>query len=166
MLFLSTSYFTISAGPTTRLAPDLLHGLGEATVVFIDKGWAVVHTSGIMPLKRFVLVVFVLTASFVMGTGQVEHAPTVAQCQADQRLWFAEIEADAKGSNKGLPTLAVIRAWHSEMMDCQDVDPDNRYKYSNTHSEITAEELLRLRHFMDRHDLWEKFIAEDAAGKR
>lgn len=37
--------------------------------------------------------VFVLTASV---SGQIEHAPTVAQCQADQRLWMANMQDAAK----------------------------------------------------------------------
>ena len=105
----------------------------------------------------------VLAASLV---GQVEHAPTVAQCQADQRLWLATIEADASGEKTGLPNIYVMRAWSVEMGQCKDVDPGNRFKYYNTQAEIATDEMLRLRHFLDRHDLLGKFIEEDAAGKR
>jgi hypothetical protein len=114
---------------------------------------------------RLLLVVgwLILTA---LLTGQVEHAPTVAQCQADQRLWLAKIEADANGDKGGLPAIYVIRAWALEMTQCKDVDPSNRFKYYNTESEISTEEMLRLRHFIDRHDLLAKFIEEDSAGKR
>ena len=115
-------------------------------------------------MKRFVILAVILLGTSVVG--QVEHAPTVAQCQADQRLWLAQIEADAKDSNKGLPSLEVIRAWGSEMHNCQEVDPENSHKYYNTQSEIVTEELLRLRNFIVRHDLWDKFLEEDAAGKR
>ena len=115
-------------------------------------------------MKRLlVLGWLIFTASLV---GQVEHAPTVAQCQADQRLWLAQIEADANGDKTGLPTIYVIRAWGLEMTQCKDVDSINRSKYFNTEAEISTEEMLRLRHFLDRHDLLEKFIDEDAAGKR
>jgi hypothetical protein len=95
-------------------------------VVFIDKGWGVVHTSGIMPLKRFVLALFVLAASVVMGSGQVEHAPTVAQCQADQRLWLSQIEGGASMlTYDGLSNMA------DEMNACAEVDPDNEKRYRN-----------------------------------
>jgi hypothetical protein len=40
-----------------------------------------------------VLASLILTASLV---GQVEHAPTVAQCQADQRLWLSKLLVDEK----------------------------------------------------------------------
>jgi hypothetical protein len=104
--------------------------------------------------------ILILTASLA---GQVEHAPTVAQCQADQRLWLAKLDADAKGP---LPTVHVIGAWHSEMHDCEDVDPNNRVNYYSTEIAIVTEYMLRLQHYLDRHDLSDKFLAEDAAGKR
>jgi len=59
-----------------------------------------------------------------------------------------------------------MRAWSEEMGQCLDVDPGNRFKYYNTGAEINSDEMIRLRHFLDRHDLMEKFFEEDAAGKR
>jgi len=112
---------------------------------------------------KHLLILVVMTASLV---GQVEHAPTVAQCQADQRLWLAKIEADANGDKTGLPNIYTMRAWGVEMTQCRDVDPSNHSKYYNTEAEIATDEMLRLRHFLDRHDLMEKFFEEDAAGKR
>jgi hypothetical protein len=47
------------------------------------------RTEGAMNCLKGLLMLAVLTASVA---GQVEHAPTVEQCQADQRLWLAEIE--------------------------------------------------------------------------
>lgn len=116
-------------------------------------------------MMRSLILVVILSASLQAGQ-VIEHAPTVAQCQADQRLWLAQIEADAKGSNNTLPTVDVIMAWSSEMYKCKDVDPTNHLKYYNTDSEITTERMLRLEHFLDRHDLRQKFMAEDAAGLR
>jgi hypothetical protein len=115
-------------------------------------------------MNPFLVFAVVLVASLVAP--QVEHAPTVAQCQADQRLWLAKIEADANGDKTGLPNIYTMRAWGIEMTQCKDVDPSNRFKYFNTEAEIFTDEMLRLRHFLDRHDLMEKFIEEDAAGKR
>jgi hypothetical protein len=101
----------------------------------------------------------VLTASLV---GQVEHAPTVAQCQADQKLWLSKVE----GPSTGLPGYYTIALWGGEMQDCETVDPSNQFKYYNTMAEITAEEHGRLEHFIERHGSWDTFIAEDTAGKR
>jgi len=113
-------------------------------------------------MKRLlVLGSLILTASLV---GQdVQHAPTVAQCQADQRLWDAEIE---KGDSPKLPTFDILRKWSGEMDDCQKVDPDNVEKYANATSAIDILQATRMVRFLHRNDLWGKFIAEDAAGKR
>jgi hypothetical protein len=102
----------------------------------------------------------ILTTSLV---GQVEHAPTVAQCQADQRLWMSEVN---EGDSPRLPTYNVLQIWENEMSDCQKVDADNRLKYYNTQEEIGEMQHIRLLNFLSRHRLVDKFAAEDAAGKR
>jgi hypothetical protein len=139
----------------------------RSPVVFIDNVLVVVHTSGIMSLKRVVFAVFVLTTPVVMDAGQVEHAPTVAQCQADQRLWMSKLQDAGKAADSSsLPAYAVIEAWTHEMRDCQRVDPDNKWTYYNTNGEIWVDEMIRMEDFMRRHQTWDAFIAEDAAGKR
>lgn len=112
-------------------------------------------------MKRLlILVSLILTASLV---GQdVQHAPTVAQCQADQRLWLSEVEGDSSQ----LPNFSTISAWGREMTNCEKVDPDNQHKYYNTAAEIMAEQESRLMDFVNRHGLGDKFVAEDAVGKR
>jgi hypothetical protein len=79
---------------------------------------------------------------------------------------LAKIEADANGDKAGLPDVYAMRAWGLEMGECKEVDPSNRPKYYNTQAEIWVDEMLRLRHFIGRHDLMERFFEEDAAGKR
>jgi hypothetical protein len=113
----------------------------------------------LMAKRRLItLAVTVLATSLV---GQVEHAPTVAQCQADQRLWIDEIE------NRGTHLKYVtIDGWLLEMGDCDKVDPKNHSNYHSTEAEIVAEEALRMEGFIQRHSLWNKFIAEDSAGTR
>ena len=95
-------------------------------------------------------------------TGQVEHAPTVAQCQADQRLWLSQLE----GKDKSTLGFYVFTDMAVEMESCSEVDPPNATKYYNTESEATATQAKRMSKFIQRHQLWEKFLAEDAAGKR
>lgn len=105
-------------------------------------------------------VVVLLAASL---KGQVEHAPTVAQCQADQRLWLADIEG---GHREQLPAFDVLGKWNTEMLDCQKVDPAHAWIYNNTSGEITAEAATRTLDFIMRNQLYKKFVEEDAAGKR
>jgi hypothetical protein len=110
-------------------------------------------------MKRcLVLGWLVLTASLV---GQVEHAPTVDQCQADQRLWLSQIEGD----NSKL-SFDVLRQMAGEMDKCSEVDPANERRYYGTMAEASAAMALRLSKFIERHQLWAQFEAEDAAGKR
>jgi hypothetical protein len=111
-----------------------------------------------MPLTRFIPAVFIFAAPVVMGAGQVEHAPTVAQCQADQRLWLSQIEAGASTATYGvLSNMAV------EMNNFADVDPDNEKRYRNTMSESIATQELRLAKFVHRHQLWNKFLEEECS---
>jgi len=112
-------------------------------------------------MKKFLLLVCFLCA--VSAYPQVEHAPTVAQCQADQRLWFSKIE---EGDSPQLPKHEVLSGWANEMSDCLKVDPSNTIKYYNMGAEIDAVLEMRLEHFILRHQLWQEFVAEDTAGKR
>ena|SRR6266436_4236917 len=113
-------------------------------------------------MRRYLVLALILTASLI---GQVEHAPTVAQCQADQRLWLSKIESDPT-NQLTLPTYSVLHKWEGEMRDCEDVDPDNKLRYYNTAEEISSAETTRLLDFLTRHQLWDKFLEEDEAGKR
>jgi hypothetical protein len=109
-------------------------------------------------MKRLLVLGLVLTASL---TGQVEHAPTVAQCQADQRLWFSKIE----DGNSTL-TFDALANMEREMIACHDVDPPNARDYYNTSCSATAAMAARMSKFIQRHRLWSQFEAEDAAAKR
>jgi hypothetical protein len=56
--------------------------------------------------------------------------------------------------------------WSSEMDDCQKVDPDNVWKYAHATSVIDILQATRMVHFLRRNDMFQKFLDEDAAGKR
>src|SRR5215831_1922665 len=94
---------------------------------------------------------------------EVQHAPTVEQCRADQRLWFSRLEDEGSVKDVGYKEL---RSWGIEMGDCERVDPDFYIRYSNTGAEIAYAILMRLEHFLYRHNLRYQFYAEDAQGKR
>jgi hypothetical protein len=111
-------------------------------------------------MKYFILFSFLLIDA---ATGQVKHAPTVAQCQADERLWVSDVEHKTDDT---LPSLRILSDWGVEMEDCRKVDPDNQRSYFNLSSEIIALRLTRISHFLDRHNLYQQFIQEDEEGKR
>lgn len=114
-----------------------------------------------MNFFKGLLMLTLLTASVA---GQIEHAPTVAQCQADQRVWLSKLESLPIDGN--LPDLRTVTKWSQEMIDCEEVDPQHRWQYYNVRGELAFVEAFRYGHFLERHGLWEKFLAEDAAGKR
>jgi hypothetical protein len=87
---------------------------------------------------------------------EVKHAPTVEQCRADQRLWL---------SNYASTGFAELTSRVAEMRDCEKVDPASADRYHNTGDEILAEQALRLQGFLYRHNLYNKFLAEDAQGR-
>jgi len=100
----------------------------------------------------------ILTASVA---GQITHAPTADQCQADQRLWLSQIEA---GNSK--VSFDVLRQMAGEMDKCSEVDPANERRYYSTMAEASAAMELRLMKFIERHQLWRQFEAEESVGKR
>lgn len=107
------------------------------------------------------LAVFFLTVSV---TAQVEHAPTVAQCQADQRLWLSKLEVLPPDTN--LPAFPTLRQWADEMTDCAEVDPKNAWLYYNVSAESNTLQGARMIRFLKRQHLYAKFLEEDAAGTR
>jgi hypothetical protein len=113
-------------------------------------------------MRRFVtLAVLILATSL---SGQVEHAPTVAQCQADQRLWLSRLEVLPTDTN--LPAFTTLQQWSSEMGDCKELDPKNAWSYFNVQAESNTIQAGRMLRFLSRQHLWDKFLEEDSAGKR
>jgi hypothetical protein len=116
-------------------------------------------------MTRLVLAFVILVPSIAVGQ-DAEHAPTVTQCQTEQRSWRAEIEESVQNHSAHLPGIHGIREWEQEMNDCENVDPENRLRYHNTKIELTVEEKMRMEDFLHHHQLWDKFITADADGER
>lgn len=97
------------------------------------------------------------------GAAAQDHAPLLAQCKADVRLWVSTQQEDAKKL-----TFWDLNRRHREMMDCSDVDMDSEthpYYEILDHFYALVEE-IRYAHFIWRHDLNHQFLAEDKAGAR
>jgi hypothetical protein len=109
------------------------------------------------------LAVLMLLFSVSSSTQEVEHAPTVAQCQADQASWLSKLESDHDLDNVTIP---MLQAWQREMSQCRVVDVPNHHKYYNTEMEAAASESTREYNFIKRHGLLSQLLDEDAAGKR
>ena len=92
----------------------------------------------------------------------IEHAPTVAQCQADQRLWLSQMEPE----HQTLPIWSAMAERIAEMDSCGKVDPDHSKEYENTCHELEFNLADRFMDFIKRNGMWGQFTAQDKAGKR
>jgi|ERR1700691_2360040 hypothetical protein len=107
----------------------------------------------------------VASLTFARPPQAVEHAPTVEQCQADRAYWKSKLgQPDEKGTDD-VP-FSMLVGWDAEMEKCRAVDPPNRWLYFNVGEEALAEMAIRQRAFLVRHNMWQQFLDEDAAGKR
>jgi hypothetical protein len=107
----------------------------------------------------------VASLAFAHPPQAVEHAPTAEQCRADRAYWMSKLEqADNKGTDD--VSYAALRGWYNEMEKCQPVDPANTFRYYNVMAESQGEQLGRMINFLSRHNLWQQFQDEDAAGMR
>jgi hypothetical protein len=106
---------------------------------------------------------------------EVQHAPTVEQCRADQKIWLNKVkklwQAEQKSDAASIIlqesiSLKDLTDWGLEMIDCQGQDPQFFDLYYKTSAEITFAETRRIKKFLERHDLYKQFEAEDAQGKR
>ena len=118
---------------------------------------------------RNTILAFALLLCACMAVAQQDpiHAPTVAQCQADQRLWASQINDGSKDWAHSANNVSAVTlvAWGNELVVCEAVDPDNQ-DYAKTlrctHSVIS----YRMNDFIQRHGMSGQFFAEDKAGKR
>ncbi|MGC2333159.1 MAG: hypothetical protein WA581_17025 [Candidatus Acidiferrales bacterium] len=106
-------------------------------------------------------------------SGQLEHAPTPAQCRADAAAWDIPehfiFERDAfsnmvtQHSNESARVLDARRA---ELEVCEKTDRLHATRYSIGGVAYTVAEMIRLGDFMHRHNLMQQFYKEDDAGQR
>jgi hypothetical protein len=107
------------------------------------------------------LCILLVLLSAQLLAAQIKHAPTVDQCRADQKLWFAWLE----DTHHLLPRYPELSAWSNEMMNCMTVDGELSWQYHNVHAEVLAVQMLRLENFVERHGLIKQFLMEDEAAE-
>lgn len=96
-----------------------------------------------------------------------DHAPTVEQCRADQRLWSSAMQDDATFAKVVSKLSAEILAQRmSQMRDCFAVDGENSRDYFVVNAGYGTELGTRYKDFIARHRLMTQFVTEDAVGKR
>lgn len=114
-------------------------------------------------ISRIGLGLMLLTASAVFAQ---EHAPTIAQCQADQRLWSNESIHATSGTGFDLTikrySIVELIDRSQEMMACMSVDSKDLSTYSSTAMLICTQIESRLTRYIketgqaEKYDAWEK----------
>jgi hypothetical protein len=96
-----------------------------------------------------------------------DHAPTAAQCQADERLWESDLHK-ASSTKDAISRFSFqsLQDRFSEMEDCIAVDEERGPYYASLAGIYGVGVAARLKHFIERHNLMAQFLSEDAAGKR
>lgn len=116
----------------------------------------------------------------VVGRGQeVRHAPTLEACAADMNLWRGEIPATSDINNSirtGTKNLTVkgMQKRIEYIQDCASAYPQLLQSGDSSRVPLTVSLVIeyrteitqRLTDFLERRDLWSKFLEEDDAGKR
>jgi len=126
-----------------------------------------------MKKARFLLPLFLLCA--IPMTGQIEHAPTPAQCRADADSWGIPTwspfgQNEAQYDNYSLKTIKdrsvtakVLEARIAQLGQCMKTDKveSARSRYSYSQRAYVIAELARMAEFMKRHGLQAQFYQED-----
>ena len=93
-----------------------------------------------------------------------DHAPTVEQCRADERLWSTQLTENPEIIKSLRHDQLNDRTL--EMANCAAVDRDRQSVYAETAARFNMKLMVRLLDFIKRHKLLDQFMAEDAAGQR
>jgi hypothetical protein len=111
------------------------------------------------------------------SAAQIEHAPSVDQCRADQKLWSAEEDeylakmktgnrSAANNTDLGRVAFEQLHERGEEMRNCASVDPQNAIAYMDVGNGFHSIRYDRLMGFLLRHKLSAQFIEEDKKGLR
>jgi hypothetical protein len=109
------------------------------------------------------IAVFLFGCSVAGATTAQDHAPSIAQCRADERLWASQDTGPDAFTNITADQLNVRK---SEMIDCKAVDSVNQSLYNNMVAEFEGGLLVRMLNFLSRRGLVKQFLDEDEKGAR
>ncbi|HEY1659701.1 MAG TPA: hypothetical protein VGG14_15210 [Candidatus Sulfotelmatobacter sp.] len=113
-------------------------------------------------------ILFIVLAASAAGQ-DIQHAPSVEQCRADNRLWRS-LDDRSNGFNEF--TTRQLMGMAGEMQRCAAVDPrfgdpdGGGDTYWNMSMELHSAVFGRYMHFVNRHGLGPQFDEEDAKGAR
>jgi hypothetical protein len=128
-------------------------------------------------MKLVFMAIFFMCGFLVSSWGeQQKHGPSVAQCRSDVAAWNKEEDTGPKDKDVGyrLPFGELLKR-QREMMDCMKLDAQHcqdgavvgvRTSYRTIYHVYTTAMYARYQHFLERHQLMEKFLDEDSKGSR
>src|ERR1035441_5690116 len=102
-------------------------------------------------VPKFSAALCVCFLSLVIPSLGQDHAPTIEQCRADQRLWSSILQDEHtfKDAASRLP-LQTLKQRSGEMRDCFAVDSENTHDYFVLVAAYTTELSRRYKDFIDR----------------
>jgi len=127
-------------------------------------------TSGLKPMPRGEayniamkaagLAVLILASVLSVGAQEIKHAPTAAQCQADVKVWTAQVTE--------VKTLRFAELYHrkGELVECSEVDERASDNYMELAKTYVFEMFNRTSAFIVRHNLAQQMVKEDEEGLR
>jgi hypothetical protein len=119
-------------------------------------------------MKLAFMAIFLVCGFVASSWGEPQkHAPTVAQCRSDAARWNKEEDAGPKDKDVGyqLPFGELLNR-QREMMGCMKLDRGVKTSYRTIYHVYTTAMYARYQHFLERHELMEKFLDEDSKGSR
>ena len=94
---------------------------------------------------------------------EMNHAPTVSQCRAEQRLWLSKLEQYPPDVAE--VSYGDLQYWTLDMVVCANLDAGHEVFYLNTYSMADHERIKRLEGFLHQRTLFYEFLKQDAQDK-
>jgi hypothetical protein len=108
--------------------------------------------------KLWLLLAIVVTLQSIHPQ-EVKHVPTVEQCRVDMSLCRSKLEQEPERSGVAYVGYGELENWFNDMYDCESVDPELSWLYYNTGDEVSNEQHMRMKNYLDRHHLYSQFLA-------
>jgi hypothetical protein len=128
-----------------------------------------------LKLALFIVLFFVCGPS-VCSLGEQRPTPSIATCRTDAAVWNMEENAGPKDKDVGYQlSYGELLKREGEMMDCMMLDAQHssdgavvqvRASYKTINHIYETALMVRYLHFIERHQLMEKFIEDDEKGLR
>lgn len=129
-----------------------------------------------MKLKLALFIAFFVCGPLVSSLGEQRPMPSIATCRADAAVFNKEEDAGPTDKDVGYQlSYGELLKREGEMMDCIMLDAQRssdravvrvRASYKTIYHIYATAMMVRYQHFIERHQLLEKFIEDDEKGLR